>query len=195
MRYALRSILALACVWSAACKAYQMPTISMEPTILPGDYFFVVGSSKAPARKEIVVYRLNGQAYTKRVLGIPGDTISMRAGTLIVNGTTVVEPYARHDGEQSGTAPEFSWQRRFLTNPGDSLRYHPTLTDWGPIVVPAGKYFILGDYRAESADSRYTGFIDGVNIFARPTFIYFSRDRHSGTIRWNRVGRAIKGSA
>jgi signal peptidase I len=167
----------------------------MEPTILPGDYFFVVSSSNAPARKEIVAYSLNGQVYTKRVLGIPGDTLSMRAGTLMVNGDKVDEPYARHDGERSLGAPEFNWQRRFLTNLGDSLRYHPTLTDWGPIVVPGRKYFILGDHRAESADSRYTGFIDAIHIFGRPTFIYFSRDRDSGQIRWNRIGRAIKDNA
>jgi len=191
MIYRPLSVLALAYL-GAACKAYQMPSTSMEPTILPGDYFFVVSSSDAPAHKEVVVYRLGVQVYTKRVEGIPGDTLSMTAGTLIVNGEPVAEPYARHDGEESLTVPEFNWQRRFLTNPRDSVRYHPTLTDWGPIVVPAGKYFILGDYRAESADSRYTGFIDRVNIFARPTFIYFSRDRHGGGVRWNRIGRSIK---
>jgi signal peptidase I len=167
----------------------------MEPTILPGDYFFVVSSNEAPARQEIVVYRRGGQVFVKRVVGIPGDTLSMKAGTLIVNGRAVDEPYARHDGEQSLTAPEFNWQRRFLGNPRDSVRYRPTLIEWGPIVVPASNYFILGDFRAESADSGYSGFIDGANIFGRPSFIYFSRDRHGGGIRWKRIGRAIRTKA
>ncbi len=167
----------------------------MEPTLLPGDYFIASGSAAAPVRKEIVVYRTRGQVLIKRILGLPGDTLAMRAGVLLVNGDSLPEPYALHEGEQSGSDPSFAWQRRFLLSSGDSLRYHPTVAFWGPIVVPTAKYFVLGDNRGESADSRYYGFVDRSEIFARPRFIYFSKDRHSGRIRWNRIGRAIKDSA
>jgi signal peptidase I len=169
-----------------------MPSVSMEPTILAGDYFIAMASSAAPRRKELVVYRLAGQVYTKRVVGLPGDTLAMSAGVLVVNSDTVREPYARHDGEESGTDSAFAWQQGFLAvklPPG--LRYVPTVTFWGPILVPPGKYFVLGDNRGMSADSRYTGFINRADIFARPRFIYFSKDRSSGGIRWSRIGRSI----
>jgi signal peptidase I len=164
----------------------------MEPTILSGDYFYATRSSAAPRRKEIVVYRLRGQVYTKRVLGLPGDTLAMRNGVLLVNADSLAEPYAQHTDEKSGTAPDFEWQRRFVTGIPPGLRYVPTLTYWGPIVIPPEKYFVLGDNRGMSADSRYTGFVDRGSIFARPRFIYFSKDRSSGRIRWSRIGHAIR---
>ncbi len=163
----------------------------MEPTLLSGDYFIASLSNAAPKRKEIVVYRLLGQVYTKRVVGLPGDTLSMTNGILIVNGDSLAEPYAHHTGEESGTAPEFEWQRRFVTAIPPGLKYVPTLTYWGPIVIPSRKYFVLGDNRGMSADSRYTGFVDSTDIFARPRFVYFSKDRSSGRIRWSRIGHSF----
>lgn len=166
----------------------------MEPTILAGDHFFVSTSNELPKRKEIVVYRQNGQVYIKRVVGLPGDTLEMRGGVLVVDGDSVREPYARHAGEESVSDPDFEWQRRFV--PGFSARrvYHPTLTFWGPILIPTGKYFLLGDNRGYSADSRYGGFVEARDIFARPGLIYFSKDRQSGDVRWSRIARAIPDS-
>jgi signal peptidase I len=191
-KYAIVAIVAVSSVGSVACKAYQLPSTSMEPTLLSGDYFFVAASTEPPARHEIVVYHHNGLALIKRVAGIPGDTVSMRAGRLFVNGARMDEPFAQHQAEDPGSAPEFAWQRPFLVTPRDSLKYFPTSTNWGPLTIPAGKYLILGDNRGKSFDSRYTGFVDGDDIFARPTFIYFSLDREAGKVRWNRIGRAIK---
>ena len=176
----------------ASCRVYQLPSASMAPTILAGDYVIVIGSHNVPKRKEIVVYRLKGQPYIKRVVGLPGDTLAMSDGVLVLNGDSVAEPYAVHFGEEAVESPDFSWQRHFLAPSANRFRYHPSLTSWGPLVVPAGNYFLLGDNRAESADSRYTGFIDAASIFARPKLIYFSKDRHTGDIRWNRIGRAIR---
>ena len=166
----------------------------MEPTVLAGDYVLALSKVRSPAREEVVIYNLKGLPYVKRVLGLPGDTLSMRDGVLVVNGQPVVEPYASHRTETARVDSAFTWQRRFLERERDSTMYHPTLTAWGPIVVPPDNYFVLGDNRGESADSRYTGFVRRAEIFARPMFIYFSRDRQSGKIRWDRIGIRLRDS-
>jgi signal peptidase I len=177
-----------------SCKLYQQPSSSMEPTLLAGDYFLATSSTGAPRRREIVVYRQNGEVFAKRVVGLPGDTLGMSNAILVVNGDSQPEAYARHYGEEPVTNAAFSWQARFLPHVADRSRYHPTLTSWGPIVVPPDKYFVLGDNRGQSTDSRYNGFVDRTSIFARPQFIYFSKSRATGDIRWNRIGRSIRDS-
>jgi len=176
----------------AGCEAFQVPSNSMAPTILAGDYVYVAHSFDSPHRQEIVAYHWHGLPYMKRVVGLPGDTLSMRAGVLFVNGTALNEPYASHATEKLTFDPAFQWQRGFLLHAVDSAVYHPTLTYWGPIVLPADSYFILGDNRGESADSRYTGPVNGEDIFARAVVIYFSQDRVTGAIRWNRIGMEIR---
>jgi len=180
--------------WALACKAYQLPSSSMEPTIVAGDYVLAAFMFRPPARKEVIIYSLRGLPYVKRVLGLPGDTLSMRDGVLVLNGRPVVEPYASHRAETARMDSSFRWQRRFLEREQDSTSYHPTLTTWGAIVLPPDNYFVLGDNRGESADSRYTGFVRRAEIFARPLFIYFSRDRQSGKIRWGRIGIPVRDS-
>jgi signal peptidase I len=166
----------------------------MEMTILSGDYFIATPSSDDAKRKEIVVYNRRGQTYVHRVLGLPGDTIAMRNRVVVVNGDSIAEPYAQHFLEESRADAAFAWQRRFV--PGFGLRrtYAPTLTDWGPIVIPPGQYFLLGDNRGQAADSRYDGFVDRRDIFARPRFIYFSKSRSTGEVRWRRIGQSIADS-
>ena len=66
-------------------------------------------------------------------------------------------------------------------------RYHPTVHDWGPIVVPAGHYWVMGDNRDDSRDSRFWGFLPRSHVEGRPLFIYFSVDRDPFRIRWNRL--------
>src|SRR5260221_14395960 len=99
---------------SASCKAYQMPSTSMEPTLLPGDYFIASGSAAAPAGKEIVVYRTRGEVLIKRILGLPAATLAMRAGVLLVNGDSLPDPNPLHEGVQSGSNSSCVWQRRCL---------------------------------------------------------------------------------
>src|SRR2546430_9681048 len=186
----MKSIPILLCVTlklsTTACKAYQVPSTAMEPTILAGDYIFVRFSTDKPRRQELLAYRRAEVAYIKRVVGLPGDTLSMRNGILFVNGDSIPEPYASHVGEESVADTSFGWQRSFLVRHSDSGRYHPTLTFWGPIVLPERAYFVLGDNRGNSADSRFTGPLNESDFFARPVFIYFSRDRRTGKIRWGR---------
>jgi signal peptidase I len=136
--------------------------------------------------------RANGETYMKRIVALPGDTIAMRDDTLFVDGRIVVEPYATPTGD-AGLArlPEFDWQRRFLARPSDSSGYQPTLSTWGPLLVPSGSYFLLGDHRAESLDCRYAGPVPADSVIRRPVAIYCSRDPASGRIRWRRIGRDV----
>jgi len=112
----------------------------------------------------------------------------MRDGALFVNRVSVPERYARQPSEPDRVAQEFSWQRQFLPNDLDSSTYQPTLSTWGPLVVPPRQYFILGDNRGESMDSRYYGFVSSDSIDRVLTLVYFSRDPESGSIRWSRIG-------
>ena len=172
-------------------QAYQIPSTSMEPTLLRGDFILAKPLRRAPERGEIVVYQRRGVAFIKRVVGLPADTLSMQNGTLFVNGHSVTEPYASHRLERSLFDQDFLWQRDYVASGIDAATYHPTLTYWGPIVVPPREYFLLGDNRGESADSRYIGFVSADSVIQRPTIIYLSRDRQTGHIRWARIGTVL----
>lgn len=166
-------------------EAYQMPNNSMEPTLLAGDFLFARPLQDPPRRDQIIIYETESGPYVKRLVGLPGDTLSMRGGLLWVNGTVVEEPYPI---PQDVTSPAFAWQRQFLVASVDSGTYRPTLNYWGPLVVPVAHAFVLGDNRGASADSRYSGFVALEDIVQEPTSIYFSRDPESGSIRWKRIG-------
>jgi len=169
-------------------QAYKIPSGAMEPTLLAGDYILAKPIGKAPSRGDVVIYRSKGISFVKRIVALGGDTVAMRDGTLFVNRVSVPELYARQPSEPDRVAQEFSWQRQFLPNGLDSSTYQPTLSTWGPLVVPPRQYFILGDNRGESADSRYYGFVSSDSIHQVPTLVYFSRDPQSGSIRWSRIG-------
>jgi signal peptidase I len=167
----------------------------MQPTLLPGDYLYVSALVSPPTRKEIVAYEHGGMTFIKRVIGLPGDTLSMQAGTVLIDGTPLPEAYASHAWEKAVRDSAFMWQRAYLVSFVRLAAYRPTLTTWGPIVVPAESYFVLGDNRGESADSRYMGFIAANSIFARPRWIYYSYDSENHRIRWSRIGMVIRDGA
>src|SRR3977135_1343724 len=100
----------------------------------------------------------------------------MRQGQAYVNGQAIEEPYVqRKDPLHDGFDPEFNWQREYLVRRTDEQRrrYHPTRDTWGPLRVPMDKYFVLGDNRDNSADSRYWGFVDASAVKGRPLVVYF----------------------
>ncbi len=200
-------------------EAFQIPSGSMERTLLAGDFLFVnkavygaqIPGTKArlpgfesPRRGDVIVfaYPKNPELnYVKRVIGVPGDTVEMRGGQVRVNGDALVEPYVqRVDAAHDIYDPEFKWQRRYLLGgPGTARSYHPTRDTWGPLVVPRAKYFVLGDNRDNSADSRYWGFVDGQAVKGRPLVVYFSYDREAHDalpwltdIRWRRLGSIVR---
>lgn len=199
-------------------EAFKIPTASMENTLLVGDFLLVnkavygaeVPGTAArlpgfdePSRSDVVVFvppHDPTKNYVKRIVGVPGDTLEMRDKTLFVNGRAQEEPYTRHvDSFSEPTDSRMLWQAEFLVDgKRDWRRYDPTRDRWGPIVVPQGKYFALGDNRDNSEDSRYWGFIDDSSIRGRPMFVYYSFVRNPLTpfswitaVRWARIGDAI----
>jgi signal peptidase I len=195
-------------------QAFKIPTGSMEDTLLIGDFLLVnkvVYGAQIPGtgyrlpgfseigRGDIVVFVYPDPYneyepdpdYVKRVLGMPGDTLSMRNKVLSVNGETLREPYARHvDGLDDQYRPQFAWQRGFLTPEVDFDGYRPSRDNWGPIVVPSASYFVMGDNRDNSADSRYWGFVPQEAIKGQPLIVYFSKESagpiSSGFLWYNR---------
>ena len=174
-----------------------------------------------PSRGEVVVFHPPHdplKTYVKRVVGVPGDTLEMREKTLFVNGHEMQENYVRHlDRSGDATHSDMRWQRRHLLagrivrdqqygeNDGRVGRrssrndYRPSRDNWGPISVPEGNYFVLGDNRDNSEDSRYWGFVDRRSIRGQPWRLYFSYDPSSPrgvpwlqAVRWGRVGQPIR---
>src|SRR5690242_10957599 len=148
-------------------EAFQIPSGSMERTLLAGDFLFVdkavygaqIPGTKArlpgfesPRRGDVIVfaYPKNPELnYVKRVIGCPGDTVEMRGGEVRVNGRMVSEPYVQRVDPRDIYDPEFNWQKDYLVGgPAAARTYHPTRDTWGRIDVPAGTYFVLGDNRA-----------------------------------------------
>jgi len=169
-------------------EAFRIPSGAMEPTILSGDYLLVSKRRSAPLERDrLITYEKDGNALLKRVVGLAGDTLEMRAGQLYRNGRAVAEPYARREGEGSTASEDFRWQRSILAPGRDTAAYRATIDAWGPLVVPAGRVFVLGDNRHLSLDSRYVGPIDADSVTGRPLKVYFSREP-GGAIRWGRIG-------
>lgn len=173
-------------------RPFSQPGPSMSPTIEIGDWLIAAPSRGEVPRGAVVVYHSAYGPLVKRVVGVPGDTLTMRAGHLLLGAAPLAEPYARSDSVDR-TDPDFAWQRGFVSGQVDRSTYRPSLNNWGPIVVPAGDYFVLGDNRGDSMDSRYTGFIARDSIFARPTFIYFSWDADEHRVRWSRLWHLAEG--
>ena len=152
----------------------------MAPTILPGDYLYVDSNAGPPAPGEIVAFRSVEDAdlrVLQRVVAVGGDTLEMREGQLRRNGQLVGEPHAvstdpATQADSQSVMTMRTWQPPLLTR--DAAGYLPSLRTWGPIVVPQGTFFDLGDNRDGSYDSRYYGPVPTVNIVGRARAVYYS---------------------
>ena len=197
-------------------QAFHIPSSSMEGTLLIGDVLYVnkmlygaevplikkrLPPFREPRREELLVFdsvEQEGLKVVKRLVGVPGDTIAMHDGVLERNGKPVTEPWVDPANRQSetdelGRQKMEAWQRRHLVR-GDPDSYHPDPNNWGPIVVPSDSFFMMGDNRRESWDSRYWGFLPRTNVRGKPMLIYFSWERNTykplpflTNIRWGRL--------
>ena len=163
-------IVAFILIEGTLVQARVIPSGSMEPTVLIGDHLIVsrigydagipftnihVPLWRNPKRQQIIVFRAplpqeGNPDFIKRAIGLPGDTLEIRAGVVYINGKALSEPY-RED-------------------PPNPTEYR------GPWHVPAGEYFMMGDNRENSYDSRYWGFVPRANIIGTPVMIYMSID-------------------
>jgi signal peptidase I len=197
-------------------EAFRIPTGSMENTLLVGDFLLVnkavygaqvpgtgvqLPAFDQPKRGDIVVFippHEPTKNYVKRLVGIPGDTLHMESKVLHLNGQPQQEPYAQHSDPGDIFVPSMYWQRDHIlsgTNPGD---YRPTRDSWGPLVVPEDHFFVLGDNRDDSEDSRYWGFVRAAAVKGQPLFVYYSFDPRTlrpfpwlTEIRWGRIGGTV----
>jgi len=195
-------------------QAFKIPSESMEPTLLVGDHllvnkFIFEGSSAwyehllpyRPIRHgDIVVFKFpfdDHPHYVKRVIGLPGDHIRIVSDKVYVNGSRVPEPYVVHDPTaadpvvanypptdrhfmQYGLRPEWA---------GQIMNY----VQRDELIVPPAHYFVMGDNRDRSWDSRYWGFVDRDAVIGRPMLIYWSVDATSGDYGDRSVSGTVHG--
>jgi signal peptidase I len=162
-------------------QAFVMPTGSMENTLLIGDHILVQRFPRAkPVLGDLIVFVYpidRRQTFVKRVIGVGGDRIRISEKIVYRNGTVLQEPYANHKAEY----PD-SYRDNFPIEPNSLLvdAAQEMLTKHvvnGEVVVPQGKYFVLGDNRDNSLDSRYWGFVDSGDLIGKPLLIYDSEDQ------------------
>jgi signal peptidase I len=140
--------------------------------------------------------RLN---YVKRIVGTPGDTLEMRNAILFRNGNKVSEDYVqRSPAEADQTDDDFRWQKAYLVGGAAVANYNPSRNNWGPLVVPPHDYFVLGDNRDNSSDSRYWGFVADSLVRGQPIVVYYSYAPDTGDrldwlthLRWKRFGEIV----
>jgi len=200
-------------------QTFVITSGSMENTLEVGDFLLISKAAYGavipgtesrlpgytdPRRGDIIVFRAAHEPnmdLVKRLIGLPGDTVAMVGGVLHLNGEAQDEPYLKPGpGGQDASHPAFDWQREFLVDSAASAgAYRPTLHNWGPIVVPAGRYFALGDNREQSLDSRFWGFVDAAKVKGRAVFLYWSYDGESlrpfpwlTAVRWGRIGDRVR---
>jgi len=177
-------------------QAFQIPSESMENTLLIGDYLLVDKVHYGDGglfhwllpyseirRGDIIVFRYPvhpNQHFVKRVIGIPGDRIHLFHGTVFVNGKAIDDSrFAVHKGQQFDSYRDNFPSGNYISpevNSGWWVQLH-NVVHQGEIVVPPGNFFVLGDNRDESLDSRYWGFVPRENIIGRPFLIYWSVQR------------------
>lgn len=208
-------------------EAYRIPSGSMIPTLLVGDWLFVnklvygphipftnsnLPGYGDPQRNDIVVFKSPTQAdqpwdpnptLVKRLVGMPGDTIFMRKAMLYVNGKPQPQRLPQPSNQAFDSVdPLFDWQKpvslkasRFGAAPEQ-----PTHDNWGPLVVPARHYFMMGDSRYNSKDGRYWSYVPRENIRGQPMFVYYAYNADDSDrplpfitdIRWSRLGHWIQ---
>jgi signal peptidase I len=197
-------------------QTFVITSGSMKETLLVGDMLVVnraaLGSRipgtgltipgySAPRLGYIIVFDPPHEEtimLIKRLVGMPGDTLEMRNRVLYRNGDRMDEPYVVHQDAADGADPRMAWQRDHLVSDVDPVAYEPTRDNWGPLVIPDDRYFMLGDNREQSLDSRYWGLLERWRLEGRALFTYFSYDRESfrpfpwiREVRWGRIGGGI----
>ena len=194
----LQTVVVALFVLTFLLQPFLIPSESMERTLLVGDFLLCNKQIYAPSgrisswllpyrpvqRGDIVVFHYSRPPMLiKRVVGIPGDRLRISDGHVIVNGMALDEPYAAFEPAPPNLARD-NFPATVYTDPEidpEWWRQMQNLTRDGELVVPQGQYFVLGDNRNHSKDSRFWGFVPRQAIIARPLVIYFSLSHPSST--------------
>jgi signal peptidase I len=180
-------------------QAFKIPTGSMENNLLIGDHLLVNKFVFAPTmtrleravlpidpirRGDIIVFKYPEEPerdFIKRVIGLPGETLELKTKKVYINNKPLDEPYVH-----------------FLVQPDEEAGDFDVRVRYGPVTVPDGHYFMMGDNRDNSQDSRYWGFMPADYIKGKALFVYFSFGEESGSlsdlvtsIRWHRMFHQI----
>jgi signal peptidase I len=194
----LRTLVVALFLLTFVLQPFLIPSESMERTLLVGDFLLFNKQVFAPSnqlgrwlmpyrpmeRGDIIVFHHpKPPLLVKRIVGLPGDRLRIEDGKVFINGAPLEEPYAAFEPAPVNDFRD-NFPARVYTDPEvdpDWWRQMQSLTRNGELVVPAGEYFVLGDNRNHSSDSRYWGFVPRSAIVARPLVIYFSLRRPSST--------------
>ena len=193
---------------SFVVEPFHIPSSSMVPTLLVGDFILVnkfdyglrlpvihskILSIGEPKRGDVIVFRFPPNPkidYIKRVIGLPGDHIVYRGETLYINGQQVPDKVlGLYTGpDQMGAVLH---QEDLDGVKYDTLIIPGMQHKQGEWTVPPGEYFVMGDNRDNSSDSRYWGFVPQQNILGRAFFVWMNWDAFQNPALWHRVGTVI----
>ncbi len=183
-------------------QAFRIPTGSMEDTLLVGDFLFVnkfiygarvpftdirLPALRDPQRGDIMVFKYpkdTDRDFIKRLVGVPGDTVEIRDKVVYINGEPLPDEHVKHTNPRIRPA---TYRNPNIYPPGAGNR-----DNYGPVVVPPGHYFMMGDNRDNSDDSRFWGFLDRDLIKGKAVFIYWSWNGEKTRPRLNRLGHLIR---
>lgn len=177
--------------------SFQIPSESMVPTLLVGDRLVADGWAywkKDPQRGEIVVFdypKDHSLKYVKRLVGLPGDVVEVKSGELYINNALVRQ-------WRNTPIPAGEWQQVEFTEELGGVAHPiyrsqpPMHMEFGPVTVPEGQYFVMGDNRDRSSDSRVWGFVKREEIVGRMSYVYFSWDAETGALRTERIGLKVQ---
>jgi signal peptidase I len=181
-------------------QAFKIPSGSMEKTLLIGDHLLVskfsygvhvpneipflniqlfkdiVFFAEAPERHDIIVFKYprdETKDFIKRVIGLPGEILQVKDQKIYINNKLIEDPHARH-----------------TQLPGTGI--FPQRDNYGPMVIPDGHVFVMGDNRENSQDSRFWGFLDVRKIRGKAQMIYWSWDRLASWVRFDRMGKTLE---
>jgi signal peptidase I len=184
-------------------QAYVIPTGSMEGSLRIGDHLLVDRVAYAdpglfgkrllpyrePQRGDILVfpYPLDpAQSYVKRVVGIPGDRIHLENRQVVRNGQRLVEPYTQHIARWPDEYRDNFPQAPPLGLPARAREMLDRHVRDGEVIVPPGMFFVMGDNREDSSDSRYWGFVARASVIGKPLVVYWSYDAPTeDLLEWN----------
>jgi signal peptidase I len=179
-------------VSSRLVQIYTVDGVAMSLTLIAGDRVLATPLTGRIRPRMVVVWRTSdGRSVTHRVVAMPGESVAMRNFTLLVNGLEIEGAAAMPVRWQVPRANDFAWQSEYLADSTPADQYFPTYGDWGPLRVPAGHYFVLGDNRYGSRDSRHLGFVRRDQIIARVRWVFASLDETRRHLRFERMGHDV----